>query len=156
MTCLASAVKPLDEGRSVFVCLAASQTVSLRAERACPLVAAGEGASGPATYALTYTQPFGCARLRTAYEATKVLPLRILPNGSLPERSTPPLRELQPYLYPAAFEEASRAQGEHRTPTLREGTFGRVRWLTLGGVLALTSTAGHDMCFNLSASLCFD
>jgi hypothetical protein len=94
MTCLASAVKPLDKGRAVFVGRAARQTVSLRAERACPLVAAGEGAAGPATYVLTYTQPFGCDRLRAAYEATKVSPLQVVQCSSLPERSEPPLREL--------------------------------------------------------------
>lgn len=101
MTCLASAVKPLDKGRGVFAYLAASQTVSLRAERA-----------RPAACALTNTQPFGCVRLRTAYEATKVSPLQVVQCSSLPERSPPPLRELQPYLYSAAHEEASRAQGD--------------------------------------------
>lgn len=101
MTRLASAVKPLDEGRGVFVGRAGSQTVSLRAERVCP-----------ATHALTYTEPFGCVRLRAAYEATKVSPLQVVQCSSLPERSAPPLRELQPYLYPAAHEEASRAQGD--------------------------------------------
>lgn len=101
MTCLASAVKPLDKGRGVFVGRATRQTVSLRAERACPT-----------TYTLTYTQPFGCVRLRTAYEATKVSPLQVVQCSSLPERSAPPLRELQPYLYPAAHEETSRAQGD--------------------------------------------
>jgi len=112
MTRLASAVKPLDKGRAVFVGRAARRAVSLHAERACPLVAAGQGASGPATCALTYTQPFGCVRLRVAYEATKVSPLQVVQSSSLPERSPPPLRELQPYLYSAAFEETSRAQGD--------------------------------------------
>jgi hypothetical protein len=44
--------------------------------------------------------------MKTVYEATEVPALRILGDGSVPERSTPPLRELQPDLYPAAHEEA--------------------------------------------------
>ena len=101
MTRLASAVKPLDEGCGVFVGHTARRTGSLRAECGCP-----------ATYALTYTEPFGCVRLSAAYEATKVSPLQVVQCSSLPERSAPPLRELQPYLYPAAHEETSRAQGD--------------------------------------------
>lgn len=93
-------------GSSVPASLAASSASSVRAVRTRRLVAAGGGAPAPATLTLAYTQPCGCVRVRSVYEATEMPALRILPNGSLPERSAPPVRKLQPRLYPAAHEEA--------------------------------------------------
>jgi hypothetical protein len=79
---------------------------------------------------LTYIQALERGRLGMPYEAAKVSLLRILGNGLFPERSAPPVRELQPHLYSAAHEQAPWAQGARRASPARKGA------LTRGGGLA--------------------
>jgi hypothetical protein len=105
MTCIGPAVKDLDRVvPAAGFSFAANSTASVRAVPAARLPP-DEVRPLPQDI-LAYTQPCGCVTVRTAYEATKVPALRIVADGSLPERSAPPVRELQPHLYPAAHEQA--------------------------------------------------
>ena len=102
---------------------------------------------------LTYIQALERGRLGMPYEATKVSLLRILGNGLFPERSAPPVRELQPHLYSAAHDQAPWAQGAPRASPARKDTT-KGGGLASDGVLALTCMGGHDTPFRLPASVC--